>query len=221
MTDNYCVLIPVKNSEEFISETIVSIKEQIKIPSEIIFIDDGSQDGSIDKISRELSSAVILQNDGIGQAAALNTGIRYAQSEFITFLDTDDLWPKNKNINQIQSLQNNKNIDVVLGGVTNFFGDFHLPLRNQNSRYFPESRALCASMFRKTVFEKYGYFESGSIHFVFSWWSRVTKANIALLHSHENSLYRRVHEKNRQKSTLYRADLFVQVRNHVKRDSIG
>ncbi len=217
MIGDYCVLVAIKNGEEFIRETIESIKEQECAPTEVIFIDDGSQDRGIDIISKEFSSATILQNSGIGQAAALNTGMRYSRTKFVTFLDADDLWPANKNLDQIQFLVDNEDIDAVCGGVTNFFGNFVLPLEGEKARYFAESRAFGASMFRRSTFEKYGYFEPGHIHFPFSWWSRAIKVNITFVYSYENALYRRVHKKNEENSSLNRSELLEHVRNHFRR----
>ena len=88
------VVIPCYNGEAFIGEAIVSVLSQSYGDFEVIVVDDGSSDGSTEKVRSFEDSRVRLieheENKGI--AAARNTGIKEAHGEFVAFLDQDDLW---------------------------------------------------------------------------------------------------------------------------------
>lgn len=89
----FSFIIPVYNVEKFLPECIESILTQTYVNYEIILIDDGSPDGS-GKICDEYANCdnrikVIHKKNG-GVSSARNTGLNYAQGEYIIFLDGDD-----------------------------------------------------------------------------------------------------------------------------------
>jgi glycosyltransferase involved in cell wall biosynthesis len=101
---NYSVIIPAYNSANFIEKTLVSVKEQTFPAKEIIVVDDGSSDNTVDVCER-FDVRVISRKNG-GPAAARNTGIEAAQSEWIAFLDHDDAWHRNKSEIQFELIDN-------------------------------------------------------------------------------------------------------------------
>jgi glycosyltransferase involved in cell wall biosynthesis len=60
-------------------------------PNEIVVVDDGSTDPSPD-IVRSFSGVTLLRNDGKGSSVARNMGLKHTDSEFVAFLDQDDVW---------------------------------------------------------------------------------------------------------------------------------
>lgn len=89
------IIIPVYNSEKFLKDTIASVLNQSYSTLEIIAINDGSTDSSLD-ILNQLSSQdsrikVITKANG-GVSAARNLGISKAKGDYLSFLDSDDLW---------------------------------------------------------------------------------------------------------------------------------
>ena len=89
------ILIPTYNSEKYIEECISSVQKQTLRDIEIICIDDGSNDNTIDIVSRikETDSRIILYlNKHNGPGMARNTGMKYAKGEYIAFLDSDDIY---------------------------------------------------------------------------------------------------------------------------------
>jgi glycosyltransferase involved in cell wall biosynthesis len=92
------VIIPMFNSEKYIAATIQSVQKQSRPPSEILVIDDGSTDGSVG-IVQQLSSSDpsirLLTFENGGLSAARNRGILHATSEYLLFLDSDDLLKPN------------------------------------------------------------------------------------------------------------------------------
>ena len=93
MTPTISVIIPVYNAEKYLGKCIDSVLAQSGCSAEIVLINDGSKDRSLD-ICREYASRhecirLIDQPNG-GVSAARNAGIEGATGEWITFLDADD-----------------------------------------------------------------------------------------------------------------------------------
>ena len=108
MNNQVDIIIPVYNSQEFINKTINSVFRQTYKKWKIIIIDDASTDNTIkllEKIRKkykERRKIVILKNNiNSGQAFSRNRGLKYSKSKFVTFLDSDDFWDKNKLKKQI------------------------------------------------------------------------------------------------------------------------
>lgn len=87
------IIIPVYNAGEFIEDVIKSIEQQT-CDYEAIFVDDGSTDGSGDKIRDHISQNSRLQlirQENAGANNARGKGVSAAKGEWITFVDADDL----------------------------------------------------------------------------------------------------------------------------------
>lgn len=87
------VVVPIYNVEQFLPNCLESIINQTYDDLEIILINDGSTDGSLDICNKYASDdkrvRVVSQNNG-GLSAARNTGIEISTGEYITFIDSDD-----------------------------------------------------------------------------------------------------------------------------------
>lgn len=88
----FSTIIPVYNRANLIQRTIKSILEQEYCDTEIIVIDDGSTDGTLETIAKYGNKIKVLQQQNKGPGAARNLGISHAKGQYITFLDSDDLW---------------------------------------------------------------------------------------------------------------------------------
>ena len=95
------VIVPIFNGARFIAECLNSVVRQSYTNLEILVIDDGSLDNSVEVvnsfISKHPKSAIRLycQTNG-GSSAARNTGLINAKGEYVAFLDADDFWFPNK-----------------------------------------------------------------------------------------------------------------------------
>ena len=86
------VLMPVYNAEKYIAEAIHSVLDQSFKDFELLIINDGSRDSSIDIIRSFTDQRIVVVNQhNYGVAAALNTGIKLARGEFIARFDADDI----------------------------------------------------------------------------------------------------------------------------------
>ncbi len=89
------VIVPVYNTELYLEECIQSICNQTLKEIEIICVDDGSTDSSIEIIQRlaEKDSRIqLLQQENRGGGAARNLGMKKAQGDYLMFLDSDDFF---------------------------------------------------------------------------------------------------------------------------------
>ena len=87
------IIIPVYNSEKTISKCINSILEQDLKEKEIILVDDGSKDNSLNillEYEKKYDFVRVLSQENMGQGVARNKGIKIATGNYITFVDSDD-----------------------------------------------------------------------------------------------------------------------------------
>lgn len=90
-----CV-IPLYNGQRYIAETLESVLAQTVLPDEIVVVDDGSlDDGPAIVESFESRGVRLIRQANGGQGSARNTGVANSVSDFICFLDQDDVWYPN------------------------------------------------------------------------------------------------------------------------------
>jgi glycosyltransferase involved in cell wall biosynthesis len=108
------VIIPVYNGEKTIKETLDSVLKQTFQDFELIIINDGSQDATVEIVEGIQEPRIKLYSySNAGQAASRNRGISHAVGEFIAFLDADDLWTADKLEAQLKALQANPEAAVA------------------------------------------------------------------------------------------------------------
>ncbi len=102
-------VIPVYNRERTIRRCIDSVLRQTYPVYEIVIVDDGSIDQTLDILKEEYKDCIrLIRQEHKGAQAARNAGIKAACGEFIAFLDSDDEWLPNKLELQVQQLQKNR-----------------------------------------------------------------------------------------------------------------
>lgn len=92
MSPFFSIIIPTYNSSEFIEMTIESVFKQNYQDYEIIVVDDGSTDETINILKKYTSSIEIIMQGNKGPGAARNKGIEIAQGIYVAMLDSDDVW---------------------------------------------------------------------------------------------------------------------------------
>lgn len=102
MSELVSVIVPVYNAEKFIREAMDSVRAQTYENWELLLVEDGSNDGSVDVITgyiaetQETRIRLIRQPSNQGAARARNRGVREAAGRYIAYLDADDLWMPEK-----------------------------------------------------------------------------------------------------------------------------
>ena len=106
--DLVSVVLPVHNGAATIDETLRSVRSQTYGNLEIIIVDDGSDDETLDIVSRHAAAdkrVRLSRQPQSGVAAARNAGIAQARGKVLAFIDADDLWAQQKIAKQIVALQ--------------------------------------------------------------------------------------------------------------------
>jgi glycosyltransferase involved in cell wall biosynthesis len=114
------VIIGVYNAERYLAEAIDSVLAQSYSRVELIVVDDGSTDRS-GEIADAYGDAVrsIHQANG-GMAASRNRGLEEARGSYLSFLDADDRFPRDKLRSQMALFEGEPDLDIVYGHVTEF-----------------------------------------------------------------------------------------------------
>ena len=87
------VILPVYNAEEYLEECLESIANQSFKDIEIICVNDGSTDASLDVLEKRQkhdSRISIITRENKGAGAARNVGLEHASGDYIYFMDSDD-----------------------------------------------------------------------------------------------------------------------------------
>ncbi|QFK72893.1 glycosyltransferase [Pradoshia sp. D12] len=116
------VITPVYNVEEYLEETLDSLVNQTLAPIEIIMIDDGSTDRSPDIIkeySRRYPNIISVKQENSGPGAARNNGLKIARGEYISFVDSDDILPRDA-LESMYTAALSKKSAIVLGASLSF-----------------------------------------------------------------------------------------------------
>jgi glycosyltransferase involved in cell wall biosynthesis len=113
-------VIPARDSARFLPDSIGSILAQEPAPAEIVVVDDGSTDGS-GEIAAALPLVRLVRQPPLGIAAARNAGARAARTEWLAFLDADDLWLPGKLARQLAALAAEPGLDGVFTQIRNEF----------------------------------------------------------------------------------------------------
>ncbi|MBD0302049.1 MAG: glycosyltransferase family 2 protein [Tolypothrix sp. T3-bin4] len=107
------VIIPVYKAEKYIASTLQSALDQTYKNIEILIIDDGSPDRSIEICQQFTDTRIkFIRQKNRGLPGARNTGIRHAKGEYLTLLDADDLWSPEKLEKHVKHLDNSPNVGV-------------------------------------------------------------------------------------------------------------
>lgn len=109
------IVMPVYNVEKYVAEAVESVLAQTMSDFELLIIDDGGEDRSIDICSEFQDSRIrIISQSNRGLAGARNTGINHARADFIAFLDSDDRWLPEKLMLHLVHLKASTDVDISL-----------------------------------------------------------------------------------------------------------
>src|SRR5215216_7693461 len=88
----FSIICPAYNVENYIDETIRSVLAQTEESWELIIVDDGSVDGTVERVNSYSDSRIrLLRQTNRGQSMARNRGVEASSGELFIFLDSDDM----------------------------------------------------------------------------------------------------------------------------------
>lgn len=109
------VIIPAYNCAPYLAETVNSVQQQSYPHFEIIIVNDGSTDSTLDvanQLAQKDSRIKVLSHSNSKQGKTRNAGVAAASGKYIAFLDGDDIWFPNKLELQLNALQQ-QGVDLV------------------------------------------------------------------------------------------------------------
>lgn len=111
MKNKVSVIIPVYNVKDYIQESVKSVLNQSYKNLEIIIVNDGSEDNSIELIENYIKESsincMIVNQENKGLPSARNAGLRIADGEFVCFIDSDDIIERNHIKKLVTAFENN------------------------------------------------------------------------------------------------------------------
>lgn len=108
------VILPVFNSDKYVSQAIQSVLQQTCEDLELIIIDDGSSDNTVKIVSQFDDSRIILMKQKFngGPSTARNMGLKVAKGEWVAFIDADDYWHNERLIRLLEVAKQYSNVFI-------------------------------------------------------------------------------------------------------------
>ena len=116
------LIVPVYNTENYVSSCLDSLINQSLMDIEIICIDDGSTDNSLSVLRKyeKLDSRVkVISKPNAGAGSARNLGLKHAKGEYINFVDSDD-WLDLNALEELYIKSKNDNLDILMYLLINY-----------------------------------------------------------------------------------------------------
>lgn len=166
------VIIPVYNRAKLISRAIESVLNQTYKVDEIIVIDDGSSDNTLEILKNFGYKIKVITQKNSGVSSARNRGIIKSSFDWITFLDSDDEWDRDKIKEQVEFHKNNPEILISHTQELWIRNGKKINQKSHHKKFggfcFEENLDFChiapsSVMMKKDLFEKIGYFDDSLV----------------------------------------------------------
>jgi glycosyltransferase involved in cell wall biosynthesis len=187
------VAMPAYQAERWIGATLESVLNQTSPPDEVVVVDDGSTDRTVD-IARRFGERVrVVQQPNAGVSAAYNRAFRESAGSYVAMCPADDLWEPHKLELQLKVLSANPAVDVAFGGAR-YFGleerDFEGPVHSGildsksffRDMYGADLIPAPTAVVRRQLFERLGGFREDLAGEDYEFWMRALKHGALFFH---------------------------------------
>ncbi len=220
------VLMTLYNGEAYLIEQLDSIRNQTRVPDEVIICDDGSKDNSVSMVQEyihkyglEDSWRLYINEKNLGYANNFCNGMKYTQGDIVFFCDQDDVWYECKLEEMSRIMEDNAKIKLLCTEFDPFICSEDAPsIPAQFMRYMTgsglvEQLALnektifigsegCVMSIRKDFFEDIlEYHFDGWAHDEFVWKMAVVSGSC--YYYHKPMIKRRMHSANVSKQKMH------------------
>lgn len=180
------VVIPTYNRYRLLKRAILSVLAQTQQVDEIIVVDDGSDDETL-QIQKDFPQITYIYQENSGVSSARNVGIKNAKNEWIAFLDSDDEWHKDKIEEQMAF--HKKNPEILMSYTDELWirNDVAVKIPKKFKKYggeiFKECLSHCiiapsATLIHQSLLDECGYFdEDMEVCEDYDLWLRVAFSN--------------------------------------------
>lgn len=154
---NISVIVPVYNVEAYVRECIDSLLAQDMPGLELIFVNDGSTDGSrgiLEEYSRMYDNIIVIDQENSGQSVAKNNGIKVASGKYISFVDADDIMMEGA-LRALFDKAEHNSCPMVVGGVMLYWAETGRMKRydslhvSENRKY--SGKEVCGMLLREEM----------------------------------------------------------------------
>lgn len=200
------IVIPVFNSGKYITQCINSIVQQNYKNFEILCIDDGSTDNSLELL-RDLQAKEprlkIFSKKNEGASVARNLGIEKSSGEYILFVDSDDLLVDGA-LEILLDKITKFNVDAVIGQIIltyevhenlkdNDMAYYRLPYEGEvkvsDSVIFNFHSSPCGILFKKKIIENFGITFPPNLHYEDAYWHWIYFSNCKSIYFTKKAVY--------------------------------
>lgn len=186
------VIIPVYNGEKYLDECLSSV---VGANTEIIIINDGSTDNT-EKIASKYTNTII-NTDRFGPVRARNIGIKKSDSEYVMFMDADDILAQNAINIMLDNIQDN---DLIIGLRQDFASPDCTDISVENKKSGHSMLAGCA-LIKKDAFNTVGLLDEDLMcGDAYDWILRAEKAKLKIKKINDLLCMRRIHKTNMGKT---------------------
>jgi glycosyltransferase involved in cell wall biosynthesis len=200
-TPTVSVIITFWNRADYLAEAVEGVLAQALPPgmtSELVMIDDGSEDDSAAVAQRFAPAARIVRQENRGSGGSANRGVQEARGEYLAFCDSDDVWLPGKLDAQLTAIAEG-DVDIVFVHVEEFLSpelDPEVvrtrPLRDAMPGYIPSSVLL-----RRSCFDEIGLIDESLENGAWvDWYMRAKTAGLREVVLDEVFVQRRIHGAN-------------------------
>lgn len=196
-TAQISVVVPVRNGAQYLGETITSILAQTVPPLEVLIMDDASVDDTA-LIATSFGSTVRhIRLEQCGAAAARNRGVDAAKGEFLSFLDSDDLWLPQKIQRQLDRLSGHASRSAVFCHMEQFISPEIIGLSISDKDKVLPGYSSCTMLLRTQLFRSVGPFpETLKAGEFIEWFARARDAGVEPIMLDDILARRRIHKAN-------------------------
>ncbi|WP_343008847.1 glycosyltransferase [Clostridium celatum] len=128
-------IVPVYDVEDYVEQCVKSLCNQTINDIEIIIVNDGTQDNSIEKIEKINDDRIkIINQENSGLSSARNNGLKVAQGDYVAFVDSDDYIAFDTAYEEMYDMAIKNNSDIVEGNCIWYYSDDNkYPMKRESS----------------------------------------------------------------------------------------
>lgn len=220
------VIMPAYNAEKYIEKTINSVLNQSYDNFELIVIDDGSKDNTAEIIiamANKDKRIHFFQNaKNLGVSVTRNYGISLANTDWIAFLDSDDMWTSDKLDKQIKLISNNERVNLLFTG-SSFVDEndkpysyvLQIPEEVKYKELLKQNIISCSSVLVKKQCLSGLKMERDDMHEDFAMWLKILKKENCAYGINEPLLIYRLSKNSKSGNKIKAAKMTFMVYRHV------
>lgn len=225
------IIMPAYNCEKYVVEAINSVLAQTYKNWELLVLDDGSKDNTLQVIkefSKKDSRIKALPNGkNMGVSATRNRGIELATGEWIAFLDSDDMWESKKLEKQLE-VAKEKEAEFLFTGSSYineqgepFKGIFEVPAKVNYKKLRNQNVISCSSVLVKRKYFANIKMEKDEMHEDYAVWLRILKLGVTAYGVNEPLLVYRISRNSKSGNKMKTVKMTYKVFRFVGINPIG